>query len=227
MRLLLFDIDGTLLLRATREHREALHTAITAVHDIEIAGETVTYAGRTDLEIARTILLAAGVAPDAIDAGQAQVRDAACANYALLAPASLRDHVAPGVPELLDTLAARRDVRLSLLTGNLEPIALLKLRRAGLLDHFASGQGAFGSDGEDRATLPAIARTRAGSPERPFPREDTVVIGDTPADIACARADGCRAVAVASGPFDADELAAADMVADDAHGLLDLLAPQE
>ena len=83
-------------------------------------------------------------------------------------------------------------MRLSLLTGNLEPVARLKLRRAGLLEHFPAGQGAYGSDGEDRAALPAIARARAGSPERPFPRAETVVIGDTPADIACARADGCR-----------------------------------
>jgi phosphoglycolate phosphatase len=223
MRLLLFDIDGTLLRRATAEHREALHSAIEEVHGIEIPNETVSYAGRTDLEIARAILTRAGVEAAAIAAGQAAVRDIACDRYALLAPESLRDRVAPGVPELLDELAPRPDVRLSLLTGNLEPIARLKLRRAGLLDYFPAGQGAYGSDGEDRATLPAIARVRAGSPERPFPVKDTVVIGDTPADIACARADGCTAVAVASGPFDAEELAAADAVADDAHGLLALL----
>jgi phosphoglycolate phosphatase len=223
MRLLLFDIDGTLLRRATAEHRDALHAAIEEVHGIAIPDDTVSYAGRTDLEIARAILTSAGVEATAIDAGQAAVRDAACDRYAQLAPESLRDRVAPGVPELLDELAPRPEVRLSLLTGNLEPIARLKLRRAGLLHHFAAGQGAYGSDGEDRTTLPPIARARAGSPERPFPAHDTVVIGDTPADIACARADGCVAVAVATGPFDADELTAADAVASDAHGLLALL----
>jgi phosphoglycolate phosphatase-like HAD superfamily hydrolase len=223
MRLLLFDIDGTLLLRATREHRAALHAAIADVHGIEVADETVTYAGRTDLEIARAILTRAGVAATAVDDGQAAVREAACDHYARLAPESLRDRVAPGVPELLHALDGRVDVRLSLLTGNLEPIARLKLRRAGLLEHFPAGQGAYGSDGEDRAALPAIARARAGSSERPFPHAETVVIGDTPADIACARADGCAVIAVATGPFDADELAAADAVADDAHGLLALL----
>ena len=63
--------------------------------------------------------------------------------------------------ELLEGLAARDDVRLALLTGNFEPIARLKLERAGIGHYFPPGQGAFGSDHEDRAELPAIARARA------------------------------------------------------------------
>jgi phosphoglycolate phosphatase len=223
MRLLLFDIDGTLLRRASLEHAQALYAALIEVHGIELPDGVVEKAGRTDLAIARSILLLAGVDAAAIDAGQAAVREAACANYARMAPESLRQTVAPGIPELLDALAPRRDVRLSLLTGNLEPIARLKLRRAGIADYFAVGEGAYGSDAEDRTELPLIARRRAGSPERPFPREDTRVIGDTPHDIACARADGVGVIAVASGPFDADDLTGADAVAHDAHGLLELL----
>ena len=106
-----------------------------------------------------------------------------------------------------------------MLTGNLEPIARLKLERAGLGRFFEHGQGGFGSDHEDRTELPAIARARAGG----YPRAQTVVIGDTPRDIACARADGVRCVAVATGPYSAAELAGADVVLESAHDLLDVL----
>jgi phosphoglycolate phosphatase len=110
-------------------------------------------------------------------------------------------------------------------TGNLEAVARLKLDRAGLGGWFAAGQGAFGSDAEDRAQLPAIARRRAGRLDggAPYPRERTVVIGDTPRDIACARADGVRCVAVATGPYAAEELAGANAVARAAHELPALL----
>jgi phosphoglycolate phosphatase-like HAD superfamily hydrolase len=104
-------------------------------------------------------------------------------------------------------------VKLGLLTGNFEPVARLKLKRAGVGHHFPARQGAFGSDSEDRTTLPAIARRRAGVRGRPYPREQTIVIGDTPRDIMCARADGVLAVAVATGPFPVDSLGDADAVA--------------
>ena len=115
--------------------------------------------------------------------------------------------------DALPRLAARPDAfRFSLVTGNFERIARLKLARAGIGDWFPEGQGAFGSDAEDRELLPPIARARAGD----WPRERTVVIGDTPRDIACARADGLRVIAVATGPFAVEALADADAVADSA-----------
>jgi hypothetical protein len=86
-------------------------------------------------------------------------------------------------------------------TGNFERVARLKLARAGIGHHFEAGQGAFGSDAEAREALPAIARAARG-----LPRERTLVIGDTPHDIACARADGVRVVGIATGPFAADAL---------------------
>jgi phosphoglycolate phosphatase-like HAD superfamily hydrolase len=116
------------------------------------------------------------------------------------------------VAAVLDKLGAVRGVRLSLVTGNLEPIARLKLERSGLGRHFPVGQGAFGSDDEDRAALPEIARQRAGLDGRPYPRERTVVIGDTPRDIACARADGVRVIGIATGPFGRDQLRGADAI---------------
>lgn len=210
--LLLFDIDGTLLLRASRDHAEAVHAALRRVHRIEIPAGRVEAAGRTDGAIARSILTLAGVSAQRIDERAADVAAVACEEFARRCPADLSGCVSPGMPAVLEQLAADDRLRFSLLTGNLEPVARLKLDRAGIGGFFPRGQGAFGSDDEDRAALPQIARARAAVAGRPWRRERTVVIGDTPRDIACARADGVRVVAIATGPFGADALADADAV---------------
>jgi phosphoglycolate phosphatase-like HAD superfamily hydrolase len=225
--LLLFDIDGTLLLKAYVEHRAALHDALREIHHIRDPGAVhVRAAGRTDAQITRAIAVASGVDAARVDDCAADVQDAACTAYARRCPDDLSSCVAPGVPDLLATLRERDDVQLALLTGNYEPIARLKLRAAGLEDAFAGCPGAYGSDAEDRSDLPAIARARAArNGGAPHPRGRTVVIGDTPNDVACARADGVRCVAVATGPYDADSLAAAgaDAVCPDARGLVGAL----
>ena len=225
--LLLFDIDGTLLSGATKAHRDALHAALREVHgveDPEAFRPSVHPAGRTDGEIARMILLLAGVSAEQIDDGSDAVREVCCREYARRCPYDLSHTVIPGIPELLVSLFYDDDVRVALLTGNFEPIARLKLARAGIGDQFGPGQGAFGSDAEDRAALPALARRRAGDAGVPYPRERTIVIGDTPLDIACAGADGVRCAAVATGPFGADALTGADAVAADAHELMGVLS---
>lgn len=223
--LLLFDIDGTLLLGAAEAHKDALHEALRRVHGLD-DGQigSVPTAGRTDLEIARHLLLEAGVPAGQIEARADEVREAACEAYSRLCPPDLSDTVAPGVRELLEDLAARDDVVLALVTGNLEPIARLKLARAGIGRFFAAGQGGFGSDDEDRTRLPAVARERAADGDRiPFPRERTIVIGDTPLDVLCARADGVRCIGVTTGPHGAAELEGADAVVADARGVGDVL----
>jgi phosphoglycolate phosphatase-like HAD superfamily hydrolase len=218
--LLLFDIDGTLLLKATAAHVAAVHEALREVYGItDPRGAKVEAAGRTDIEIARDIALLSDVTAERFDDGRDDFRAACVAAYARLCPPDLSEYVAPGVPALLEALVARNGVRLGLLTGNLEPVARLKLTRAGLGHYFEPWVGGFGSDHEDRTELPAIARKRAGR----YPRADTVIIGDTPRDIACARADGLRCIAVATGPFTASELAGADVVVESAHDLLDVL----
>jgi phosphoglycolate phosphatase len=200
------------------EHGQALRRAAASVHGRDVFDRRVEVAGRTDAAIMRDVITAAGV--EDFDARWPAVRDAAVAAYAELCPPDLRDRVAPCVGELLAALAARPDeFRLSLVTGNLEPIARLKLERAGLGGYFEPGQGGFGSDHPSRARLPGIARARAGD----WPRERTVVIGDTPRDIACARADDVRVAAVATGPFAVAALADADAVVDDARALLPVL----
>jgi phosphoglycolate phosphatase-like HAD superfamily hydrolase len=224
--LLLFDIDGTLLSAASGAHRDALHAALHEVHGIDAGSvdRPLAPAGRTDGEISRAILLGAGVSARRIDERADAVREACCRLYAQLCPPDLSDRLVPGVVGLLEWLGAREDARLSLVTGNYEPVARLKLKRAGIGHHFPRGQGGFGSDSEDRVALPPIARQRAGEHGVPHPRERTIVIGDTPRDIACAQADGLRCVAVSTGPFPAGELTAADAVASDAGELRDALA---
>jgi phosphoglycolate phosphatase-like HAD superfamily hydrolase len=221
--LVLFDIDGTLLGGATEAHAASLYDALREVHGLPALDRARTRgidpAGRTDPEIARLVLLAHGVSAERIDARADEVRRACCERYARRCPPDLRHTVLPGVAETLAQLAARDGIYLALLTGNYEAVARVKLRAAGVGRFFPSGQGAFGSDGEDRAELPEIARRRAGGPAGPHPRERTVVIGDTPRDIACARADGVRCIAVATGRFTAAELADADAVAPDATAL--------
>jgi len=218
--LLLFDVDGTLLLKATAAHAAAVHEALREVYGIgDLSAVRVEAAGRTDYEIGRAICLQLGISADRFDAGREDFRVACVAAYARLCPDDLSEFVAPGVTDVLEALAARDDTRLALLTGNLEPIARLKIGRAGLGRFFEPGQGGFGSDHEDRTELPAIARRRAGH----YPRAKTVVIGDTPRDIACARADGVRCIAVATGAYGPEDLADADIVLRSAHELLDAL----
>ena len=222
--LLLFDIDGTLLIKAVEAHRAAIHAAIHRVwHVPDPSAARVQAAGRTDPDIARAILLQSDVSADRIDARWPDFKRAAAEEYAARVGEGLSRFLAPGIVEVLDALAARDDVLLSLVTGNLEPIARLKLSRAGIGRYFPPGQGGFGSDHEDRSELPAIARRRAGRAGEPYPREQTIVIGDTPLDIACARADDVRCFAIATGPFGPDELREADAVVGSARELLALL----
>ena len=198
--------------------------AVEAVHGVDLDGVRVDAAGQTDAAIVRGLLEAVGVGTAAVDATAREIQDATVAAYERLCPADLSATVAPGIAELLADLAARPErFRHSLVTGNFEPVARLKLARAGLGDWFAPGQGAFGSDAEARAALPALARRRAAPPDG-WPRERTVVVGDTPRDIACARADDLRVVAIATGPFTVEALADADAVVDDARALAPVLA---
>jgi phosphoglycolate phosphatase len=216
--LLLFDIDGTLVQMASREHAGALTQALHNVHGV--SANTIarhgSAAGRTDGEIARLILLDAGVSADRIDQRAADVQEECCRLYASLCPPDLSGAVVPGIPQTLEWLAGLEGVQLALVTGNFEPVARMKLRAAGIGHWFAHEQGGFGSDSEDRSMLPPIARRRAGESAGlgvSWPREETLVIGDTPRDIACAHADGVRCVAVTTGPHADDDLAEADAVA--------------
>jgi phosphoglycolate phosphatase len=211
--LLLWDIDGTMLIRAADDHRDAIHAAIRRVYRVPRPEEArVEAAGRTDPSIARQIVTQLGVPAARFEERLTDFKRVAAAEYAQRCRPDLSANVAPGIPEALGELATRDGTIASLVTGNLEAIAHVKLARAGIGRWFARGQGGFGSDHEDRTELPAIARARAGRDGAAYPRERTVVTGDTPRDVACAQADGVRCVAVTTGPYGADALTGADLV---------------
>jgi beta-phosphoglucomutase-like phosphatase (HAD superfamily) len=130
--LLLLDIDGTLVSGATQAHSEALHAALSEVHGIDSkrAKWDPSPAGRTDGEIARAILVGAGVEAVRIDERAAEVRERCCEIYARMPKTDLSHTVLPGVVDVISWLTTRDDVLLGLLTGNYEPVARLKLRQA-------------------------------------------------------------------------------------------------
>ena len=203
-RLVLWDVDGTLV-DSARLGREAFLEAFERVVGRE-ATELVPFAGRTDLEIAHDMLEAAGVAgaDHLLDRFEEELVRAMAARLDTLAT---HGRALPGTHAALERLHAEPGVIQSLLTGNVERNAMLKLRPFGLARWIEFGCGAYGSDHRVRGELVAIARTRA---ERAhgvaIAPQDVVLVGDTPLDVAAARAGGARAIAVATGPYDEHEL---------------------
>jgi len=201
MRLLLFDIDGTLV-HVTGGVESAVSHAIRTVTGRSVCTDGVTFAGRTDPAIFSDVLRVSGV-PD-----PAAVLDEVIDRYAQRAQDTIgAGDVAtlPGVSALLADLSRRPDVHLGLVTGNVESVAYHKLRRAGLASYFSVG--AFGSDHADRDELPPMAVRRASSQAAPsFSLRRTTVIGDTRHDIQCARSAGARAAAVCTGSYTHDDL---------------------
>lgn len=205
MKLVLFDIDGTILL-TNGAGKRAIHRALTDVFGAT-GPHDHRFDGKTDPQIVRELMRHVGHGDDHIDAHMALLLDR-YVDYLheelRAAPAGVR--VMPGVHELLDALDARADVILGLLTGNLEAGARAKLGSAGI-EHTRFRVGAYGSDHETRGELPAVAQRRARETLGiEVHGEDVVVIGDTPADIHCGRSIGARAIAVATGSYTVAEL---------------------
>jgi phosphoglycolate phosphatase-like HAD superfamily hydrolase len=203
-RLVLFDVDGTLL-SAGRAARESILAALSAVLGWEGSADGHDFSGKTDPQILRELVLdAVGTTPfeSALDA----VLDRYVRELALrLTPHAVVPK--PGVPALLERLAREPRVTLALLTGNIERGARMKLEPPGFNRFFPFG--AFGNDSEDRYSLPAIAVARACERTgRDFSGESVVIIGDSVHDVACGRSLGARAIAVATGPTPAEKLAA-------------------
>lgn len=203
--LVLFDIDGTLLSSEGAAPR-AFRQALVRVFGTSGPENGYSFAGRTDPQIARDLLRMAGIEEERIAAG---LPEAWSTYIALLAEefTRVRASTYPGVHEILERLReAPDDAVVGLLTGNVVEGARLKLESAGV----EWGQfvvGAFGSDHHDRKELPAIAIERAEEAVgKRFAREEVVIIGDTPFDVACGEHLGVRTLAVATGTVTADEL---------------------
>jgi phosphoglycolate phosphatase-like HAD superfamily hydrolase len=203
--LVLFDIDGTLLW-SDGAGRRAMEGALRHVFGTPGA-PTFRYDGKTDKQIAREVLRLEGHADEAIDERIEGVVEQYLTR--LRSEVANGGHVErlPGVPELLDALEARDDVVLGLLTGNVAEGAMVKLTAAGI-DITRFRVNAFGSDHEHRPRLPEIAQRRALELlGLTLDGADIVVIGDTPADIDCARSVSARTIAVATGRYTVEELA--------------------
>lgn len=205
MRLVLFDIDGTLL-NSAGLGRASMRRALGSIFGSP-GNPAYRYDGKTDKQIVRDVMRLEGHSDEHIDSQMEKLIEIYLDGLREGA-ASGKFDVRPldGVIELLDALEARDDVVLGLLTGNVESGARTKLTAAGINpDRFRVN--AFGSDHEHRPELPAIAQRRASEElGLDIAGERIVVIGDTPADIACGRSLGAKAIGVASGHYTVEDL---------------------
>jgi len=226
-RLVLWDIDGTLV-QAGEVGRDIFTEAFQAVlgrAPDQVTAKALIMAGRTDPEIALEFLAAHQIAEGAshLPAFSEALVAALAAKAAVIRE---RGRALPGAREALVALGRTEGVVQSLLTGNLQPNALLKLASFELDGHLDFEVGGFGSDHHHRPSLVEVARAKA---ERKygtsFPGTATVLVGDTPLDVAAGRAGGARVVAVATGPYRAGELRSteADAVLEDLRTTEDVL----
>lgn len=206
----LFDVDGTLLL-TEGTGRLAIAAGLRERYGVEDDLARVPMAGRTDLLIVADALRLHGLAP--VDAEHEALWRAIVAHMERLMDPP-RGGLLPGVAELLDRVGREPGWVSALLTGNVAPMARIKLGAFGIHERFAFG--AFGDEAPDRDALAVLAVRRAAD-RCGVPPARCVVVGDTEHDIACARAAGARAVAVATGGRTREVLAAhaPDLLLDD------------
>ncbi|HMD71086.1 MAG TPA: HAD family hydrolase [Bryobacteraceae bacterium] len=200
--LVLFDIDGTLVRRAGPHHREALVHGVRRVTGLETTTDGIPVQGMLDPDIISAMMRHAGARRAAIREAMPEIVRAAERYYARVCPV-LEDKHCPGVVPVLDRLK-RRGVLLGLVTGNLTRIGWRKLERAGLGGYFAFG--AFGEMAKTRAGLAKMAireARRSGWIARGTP---VSLVGDAPADVLAAQANGIRSIAVATGLTAEEEL---------------------
>jgi phosphoglycolate phosphatase-like HAD superfamily hydrolase len=209
VRVLLWDIDGTLL-RSTRAGAFKDYVVPTLESIFGTAGNIhgLRVSGMTDLQIICEALREEGFTTEQVRERIGEIRTRFMSEMERVAARAATDdaplfELLDGAREILERVAAHPRYLSSLLTGNIEPAAHLKLRLVGLADFFQSLPGAFGDDSHDRRQLPALAAARINARLKLSLRPaQFIVVGDTPNDIACARFFGARAVAVCTGRFD-------------------------
>jgi phosphoglycolate phosphatase-like HAD superfamily hydrolase len=200
--LVLFDIDGTLIRRAGAHHREALVEAIRRTVGVDTTTDGVPVAGMLDRDILTIMMTRAGMRPGAIRKAMPRVVQQAQSIYIRTVP-GLERKVCPGVRRVL-ALLKRRGVVIGLVTGNLSRIGWRKMERAGLKPYFRFG--AFAELANDRAGLVRLAIRRARKEKWISRAANIALIGDHPNDVRAAKANGIRAVAVATGLVPMEEL---------------------
>jgi phosphoglycolate phosphatase len=206
MRLVLFDIDGTLV-DCGGQTRQPFGEALVEVFGETGALDSYEFSGKTDTRIVYDLLTGAGRAAEDVLPRIEEVREA----YLPRLERGLRVErmrVLPGVAELLEALAVEPDVTVGLLTGNWERGARIKLAPHDLNRNFPFGS--FGDGRLDREELPPVAWERAhAAVGRRFAPHETLIVGDAVPDVLCAHAHGIRCLAVASGWTSAERLTAA------------------
>jgi phosphoglycolate phosphatase-like HAD superfamily hydrolase len=210
LRIILWDVDGTLV-RTRRQGVFKDYTAPVLLRVFGTAGRLgeLSVSGMTDLQIVAEALRDEGLTGEQIRARAPELIPLYLEELERLTRREEIYYALPGARAALEAIERRPRYLNSLLTGNVEPAARLKLRLVGL-ERFFRLPGAFGEDSHDRRDLPALARERISRHLRIDLRpEQLVVVGDTPNDILCARHFGARAVAVATGrTYSAEDLAA-------------------
>jgi phosphoglycolate phosphatase len=201
--LVLFDVDGTLLLTHDEVYVEANRLAQMDVFGAAPEGADVP--GDTAPAHTRRALAAAGFAAAEIDRGLPRWCESFSAHYVRLLAHADTSHweLGPGAHEAIAALD-----RHALLTGNPPAVAHARMERLGLARYFPPGTGAFGCERERRTELFALARERAGE----WPADRTVAVGDTPLDVSSAHAAGCRCIGVTTGQYARHQLGSADVV---------------
>lgn len=220
MHVILFDIDGTLL-SSGGAGQAAMEAAFRREFLPTLPAVDIPTAGRTDRAICTDLFTQFGIRNDPTEWSRFQ------AAYLELLPAQLKQRtgmVLPGVLELLSRLSSRDDVLVGLLTGNFRAGARLKLEHHGLHGHFCCG--GYGDHHLDRDDVAREAWNAVRELHAPAHLDRTWVIGDTPADIRCAKAIGAKVCAVATGMFSRDQLASHDphLLRDNLHATDELLA---
>jgi phosphoglycolate phosphatase len=202
--LILFDVDGTLLLSG-RAGLRAMTRAFQQAFGIGDAFKGESFGGRTDSYLVSKALKAAGV-PDTRE-NHDRFRDTYLPLLAeeIRHPGQGHKGLMPGAKELLEALQEYDHLHLALLTGNYREAAEIKLQHFEIWDFFE--WGAFSDDHHDRNQLVPIAKSRAETYDIPAEAvERVIVIGDTPHDIECARAAAAKSIAVATGGFSVEQL---------------------
>lgn len=211
MKIPLFDIDWTLLKGGNKAHMDSFGYAIGKEFDRRVSIYDVEYHGKIDNQIIMEISNLHDIPQEEAKRRLPQV--VAHMGEYFKAHEDEGEHVPlPGVVEILNLLKSK-NVPLGLLTGNVQYNALRKLEKAGIGDFFHFG--AFGDQAEKRVELIEIAKREAESAlNRPVRREEFVIIGDSPLDVACAKEGGIASIAVASGAYSESDLSAvgADLV---------------
>ena len=222
-RLLLFDIDGTLL-RTNGAGRESTRLALLDVFGTDAGLDQHVFGGKTDWQTLLDLLIVHGYSADDIERTMPNFHEAITRNLERII-GSYDVQACLGAVALIEALRQRDDVMLGLVTGNVGRTAAVKLRAAGY-DPAWFPVGAYGHEAVDRNHLPPLALARAVEHyRRTIHPEHVIVVGDTPSDVACARALGAVAVAVGTGFCERAELVASnpDFLIDDLSGFLEIL----